>query len=233
MSSVLFCSVAQSCPTSFQLFLTNPNHVETHWYWTRNENNVSVISVQFSHSHGRLFATPWTAAQQASLSITNSLSLLKLMFIETMMPTNHLTLCCPLLLLPSIFPSIRVFSKESVLHIRWPKYWSFSFSISPSSEYSALISCRQNGNHSYRKLTKLITWFTACLTQWNYEPCCVGPPKMDKSWWRVLTKRGALEKGRAKHSSIPALRTPWTVYSSVLLMLLLSRFSRVRLCATP
>ena len=88
--------------------------------------------------------TPWTAACQAFLSITNSQSLLKLMSIELVMPSNHLILCCPLLLLPSIFPSIRVFSNESVLHIRWPKYWSFSFSISPSNEYSGLISFRMD-----------------------------------------------------------------------------------------
>ena len=90
-----------------------------------------ISSVQ-SLSHVRLFATPWTAAHQASLSITNSQSLLKLMSIEPVMPSNHLILCCPLLLPPSIFPSIRVFSNESVLPIRWRKYWSFSFSISPS-----------------------------------------------------------------------------------------------------
>ena len=90
----------------------------------------------------QLFVTPWTAALQASLSITNPQSLLKLMSIESVMPSNHLNLCCPLLLLPSIFPSIRVFSNESVFHIRWPKYWSFSFSISPSKEYSGLISFR-------------------------------------------------------------------------------------------
>ena len=88
--------------------------------------------------------TPWTAACQASLSITNSRSLLKLKSIESVMPSNHLILCRPLLLLPSIFPSIRVFSSESVLRIRWPKYWSFSFSISPSSEYSGLISFRMD-----------------------------------------------------------------------------------------
>ena len=88
-------------------------------------------------------ATPWTAAHQASLSITNSLSLLKLMSIELVMPSNHLILCHPLLL-PSIFPSIRVFSNESVLHIRWPKYWSVSFSISPSNEYSELISFKMD-----------------------------------------------------------------------------------------
>ena len=89
-----------------------------------------------------LFATPWTAAYQASLSITNSRSLLELMSIESVMPSNHLILCHPLLLLPSIFPSIKVFSNESVLHIRWPKYYSFSFSISPSNEESGLISFR-------------------------------------------------------------------------------------------
>jgi len=93
-------------------------------------------------SRVRLFATPWTAALQASPSITNSWSLLKLMSIESVMPSNHLILYCPLLLLPSIFPSIRVFSNESVIHIRWPKYWSFSFSISPSNDYSGLISFR-------------------------------------------------------------------------------------------
>ena len=88
------------------------------------------------------FVTPWTAALQAPLSITNSWSLLKLMSIELVMPPNHLIHYCPLLLLPSVFPSIRVFSSESVLLIRWPKCWSFSFSISPSNEYSALISFR-------------------------------------------------------------------------------------------
>ena len=86
--------------------------------------------------------TPWTAARQASLSNINSQSLLKLISIEPVMPSNHLILCCPLLLQPSIFPSIKVFSSELVLCIRWPKYWSFSFSISPSNEYSGLISFR-------------------------------------------------------------------------------------------
>ena len=98
-------------------------------------------SVQ-SLSHVRLFATPWTAARQASLSITNSQSLPKLMSIESVMPSNQLILCCPLFLPPSIFPSIKVFSKESALRIRWPKYWSFSFNISPSNE---LISFRMDG----------------------------------------------------------------------------------------
>ena len=93
-------------------------------------------------SHLRLFATPWTVAHETSLSITNSQSLLKLMSIESVMPSSHLILCRPLLLLPSIFPSTRVFSSESALHIRWPKYQSFSLSISPSNEYSGLISFR-------------------------------------------------------------------------------------------
>ena len=95
-------------------------------------------------SRVRLFETPWIAAHQASLSITNSWSSLKLISIESVMPSNHLFLCRPLLLPPSIFPSIRVFSNDSVLCIRWPKYWSYSFSISPSNEYSGLISFRMD-----------------------------------------------------------------------------------------
>ena len=103
----------------------------------------NIYSVQ-SLSRVRLFATPWTAARQGSLSIANSRSLLKLMSIESVMPSNHLILCHPLLLPPSIFPSIRVFSSEAALGIRWPKYWSFSFSISPSNEYSGLVSFRMD-----------------------------------------------------------------------------------------
>ena len=102
--------------------------------------NESISSVQFTHIW--LFATLWTVARQASLSITNSRSLLKLMFIESVMPSSHLILCCPFLLLPSIFPIIRFFPSESVLCIRWPKDWSFSFSINPPNEYSGLISFR-------------------------------------------------------------------------------------------
>ena len=107
---------------------------------------VCISSVQLL-SHVWLFATPWTAARQASLSITSSRSPPKPMSIESVMPSNHLILFRPLLLLPSIFPSIRVFSNESALHIRWPKYWSFSFSISPSNEYSGLISFRIDWFH--------------------------------------------------------------------------------------
>ena len=109
--------------------------------WQGSYPSVQFSSIQ-SLSGVWLFATPWTAARQASLSITNSWSFLELMLIESVMPSNHLILCHPLLLLPSIFPSIRVFSHESVLCIRWPKYWSFSSSISPSNEYSGLVSFR-------------------------------------------------------------------------------------------
>ena len=131
-------------------------------------------SVQ-SLSRVRLLVTPWTATLQASLSITNSQVLLKLMSITSVMPSNYLILCCPLLLSPSIFPSIRVFSNESVLRIRWPKYWSFSFSISPSSDYSGLISCRIDwfDLHSVQRTLKSllqhyssktsILWHSACF----------------------------------------------------------------------
>ena len=110
-------------------------------------------SVQ-SLSHVQLFVTPWTAAHQASLYIVNSQSLLKLMSIELVTPSNHLILCRPLLLLSSIFPSIRVFSNKLVLRIRWPKYWSFSFSVSPSSDYSGLVSFRMD-------------WFDLLAVQWT------------------------------------------------------------------
>ena len=121
---------------------------KTIYRWQRSKHKYTYLiypSVQFSKfscSAVSNSATQWTVAHQASLSITKSQSLLKLMSIESVMPSNHLILCHPLLLPPSIFPSIRVFSNESVLHIRWPKYWSFSFSISPSKEYSGLISFR-------------------------------------------------------------------------------------------
>ena len=114
------------------------------------------IQFQFNHSVVSDFATPWTLAHQASLYITNSQSLLKLTSIELIMPSNHLILCHPLLLLPSIFPSIRVFSNELVLCIRWPKYWSFSFSISPSNEYSGLIFSK-------------IDWLDLLAVQWTQD----------------------------------------------------------------
>ena len=113
-------------------------------FWRWGEWILHVLSSVQWLSRVRLFATPWTAACQASLSITNSQSLPKLMSIESVMSSNHLILCCPLLLLPSIFPSIGVFSNEPALRIRWPKYWSFSFNISPSNEHSGLISFRMD-----------------------------------------------------------------------------------------
>ena len=116
--------------------------------WVKEHTEISWKGAEFSSiqflSHVQIFAIPWTAAHQPSLSITNSRSLLKLMSIESMMPSNHLILCHPLLLLPSITPRIRVFFNESVLHIRRPKYWSFNFSNSPSNEYSGLISFRMD-----------------------------------------------------------------------------------------
>ena len=110
------------------------------------EDEVHIYNGKFSHSVQllRLFVTPWTAACQASLSITNSWSLLRFMSIESVMPCKHLILCLPLLLLPSVFPSIRVFLNESALRIRWPKYWSFSFNISPTNEYPGLMSFRMD-----------------------------------------------------------------------------------------
>ena len=117
-----------------------------HWfYWLRKvfQEQIQFSSVQLL-SRVRLFATPWTAALQASLSITSTRSLPKLMSIKWVMPSNHLLLCCPLLFLTSIFPSIRVFSNESAVHMRWPKYWSFSFNVSPSNEHPGLISFRMD-----------------------------------------------------------------------------------------
>ena len=122
------------------------------------------IDFQFSSvqslSHVGLFVTPWTAAPQASLSISNSRSLLKLMSIELVMPSNHLILCHPLLPQPSIFPSIRAFLDESVLHIRWPRYWSFSFNISPSIEYSGLISFRMEISLQSMGLSRVFSYTT-------------------------------------------------------------------------
>ena len=130
-----------------QLYIFSPTHKMIVTPSTRKMTQKFIkllhpVFVVQSLSHVWLFATPWTIARQASLSFTISWNLLKLMPIESVMPSNHLILYCPLFLLPSVFPSIRVFSSELTLHIRWPKYWSFSFSISPSNEYSGLISFR-------------------------------------------------------------------------------------------
>ena len=122
------------CSLSLSLFLS----LQLPLVRYQTSSNSSLVVVQYL-TCVQLFVTPWTAASQASLSFTISLSFLKLMFIESVMPSNHLILCHLLLLLPSVFPKIRVFSNESAFCIRWPKYWSFSFSISPSNEYSGLI----------------------------------------------------------------------------------------------
>ena len=132
-----------SCISSTKNALWSENMTKLPCLWAANMQTVpSRVQCSASLSHGRLFVTPWAATCQASLSITHTWSSLKLMSIESVMPSNHLILCRPLLLLPSIFPSIRAISNESVLHIRWPKYWSFSLSISPSNDYSGLISFR-------------------------------------------------------------------------------------------
>ena len=128
------------CCESFPKFTKWVYYYENNWY-SVPRHQFSFFSVQ-SHSRVRLFGTPWTTAHQTSVSITNSRSSPKPMSIKSVMPSNHLILCQPLLLLPSIFHSIRVFSSESALRIRWPKFWSFSFNISPSSEYPGLISFR-------------------------------------------------------------------------------------------
>ena len=146
-----------------------------------------------SLSHAWLFVTPWTAARQASLSITISQSLLKPMSIESVMPSNHLILCRSHLLLPSILPSIRVFSKESVLHIRWPEDWSFSCSISPSSEYSGLISFRMD-------------WLDLLAVQGALKSLL-----QHRSWKASVLWRSAffMERAMAPHSSTLAWKVPW------------------------
>ena len=135
--------------------------------------------------------TPRTAAHKASLSITNSKKLLSLLSIESVMPSSHLILCCPLLLLPSIFPSIRVFSNESVLHIKWPKYWSFSFSISPSSENSGLISFRMDwldllavqGTLKSPPAPQFSPTLTSIHDYWKKYSCLENP--MDRGAWQA------------------------------------------------
>ena len=140
--------VGSSTACLFQSPIPYPSIPVSLLWWCPRLCNLQTYHLQFSSvqslSHVWLFATPWTTARQASLSITNSQSLPKLMSIVSVMPSNHIILCHPLLLLPSIFPNIRVFSNESALCIRWPKYWSFSFNISPSNEHPELISFRMD-----------------------------------------------------------------------------------------
>ena len=178
--------------------------------WTCITSNCfSMFSSVQSLSCVRLFATPWTVARQASLSIINSQSLFKLMSIQSEMPSNYLILCHPHLLSPSIFPSIRVFSNESVLPIRWPKYWSFSFSISPSNDCSVLISCRMG-------------WFDLLVVQGLYrwqmniwkdvqhhsllEKC------KSKPQWGIISLQSVCEVSEVKSlSRVPLFATMWTV----------------------
>ena len=177
-------------------------------------------SVQ-SLSRVRLFITPWTAARQASLSITNSQSLLKLMPIESVMPSIHLILCHPLLLLPSIFPSIRVFSNESTLRIRWPKYWSFSFNISPSNEYTGLISFRMDWldllavQGTLKSLLQHHSSKTSSLQHSAFFTVQLSQPYMTTGKTIVLTKWTFVGKVMflllmATHSSILAWKISWT-----------------------
>ena len=129
------------CKTGTVLLFKNKNTPSPQNKQKNTQRHISSVQLL---SHVQLFATPWTVARQVSLSITNSRNLLKLMSIELVMPSSYLILCRPLLLPPSVFPIIRVFSNESVLHVRWPKYWSFSFSISPSNEHPGMISFRMD-----------------------------------------------------------------------------------------
>ena len=161
-----------------------------------NCDNQGCLSVQFSSvqllSHVRLFATPWIAARQASLSITNSQSFLKLMPIESVMPSSHLILCRPFLLLPPIPPSIRVFSNDSTLHTRWPKYWSFSFSISPSSEHPRLTSFRRDASRLYQMspIGQNCSWLRT--TGWQGQEMLlkillIATVTISMLWWKYFT----------------------------------------------
>ena len=130
--------------SSIYIYAILHNLFQIYILYYKKRNTIKSQSGKCSHSVVSNFAIPWTAARQASLSITNCRRLLKLMSMVSMTPSNHLNLCCPLVLLPSIFPNIRVFSNESALLIKWPKYWSFSFNISLSNDYSGLISFRMD-----------------------------------------------------------------------------------------
>ena len=166
------------CLTDFSLMCPNI-------FQAKNTDLNQFSSVQLL-SHVQLFETPWTGARQASLSVTNSGSLLKLMSIESVMPSNHLILCSPLLLPPSIFPSIRVFSNESALHIRWPKYQSFNFSISPSNEHPGRISFRIDWLDSllqHHSSKASILWHSAFfVVQLSYPYMTIGKTKAFTRW---------------------------------------------------
>ena len=172
--------------------------------------------------------TPWTAAHQASLSITNSWSLLKLMSIKSVMPSKHLILCRPPLLLPSIFPSIRVFSNESVLHVKWPEYWSFSFNISPSNEHPGLISFRMDWldlltiQGTLKSLLQHHSSKASVLLHSAFFIVQLSHPYTTTGKTIALTRRTFVGKVMSLLFNMMSM-----------LLLLLSRFSRVQLCATP
>ena len=172
-------------------------------------------SVQ-SLSHVRFFATPWTAACQDSLYITNSQSPPKLMSIESVVPSNHLILCHPLLLLPSIFPSIRVFSNESALHVRWPKDGSFSFSISPSNEHPGLISFRMDwldllaAQGTLKSLLQHDSSKASILQCSAFFMVQISHPYMTTGKTIAFLQKDPLEDIMATHSSVLAWRSPWT-----------------------
>ena len=202
--------------------------------WGDEGEDRDVTSVQFSSPVVSNSATQWTAECQASLSITNSQGLLKLMSIELVRPSNHLIFCCPLLLSPSIFPSIRVFANESIFHIMWPKYWSFSFSISPSNEYSGLISLRMNwldllvvhvtlkGLVQHHSSKASILWHSAFFTvQLSYPCMTIGKTialtrqtfvgKVLSPLFNMLSRFATAFLPRSNHLSISWLQSPSAV----------------------
>ena len=189
--------------------------------WPSNSTPGYVV-VQ-SLSHVQLFTTPWTAARHASLSFTISQSLVKLMSIESMLPSNHLILCCPLLLLPSISPSIRVFSNESALRIRWPKYWCFSFSVCPSNEYSGLISFRIDW---FDLKTKTLIWKDTCTPVFISSVQSLGHVQRFATPWTAARQAPCPSPTpRACSNSCPSSR--WchpTISSSVILFSYLQSF---------
>ena len=183
---------------------------------TLKEDFQRFSSVQ-SLSRVRLFVTPWIAAHQASLSITNSWSLPKLMSIKSVMPSSHPILCCPLLLLPPIPPSIRVFSNESTLHMRWPKYWSYSFSISPSNEHPGLISFRMD-------------WLDLLAVQGTQESSPTPQFKSINSWALSFLHNPTLTSIRDHWKTIALTR--WTFVGKVI-SLLFNMLSRLAITVLP
>ena len=178
-------------------------YVNVRFHYTWNWHNVVVFQML---SCVRLFATPWTAAHQGSLSFSISWSLLRLMSIESVMPSNHLILCRPLLLLSAIFPSISVFPSESVLHIRWPKYRSFSFSISLSNEYSGLISWKSTVDNTQNPINNRTSLNLGFLGGSVVKSL----PAVQETWVWSLGWEDPLEKEMATHSSILAWEIPQT-----------------------